>query len=158
MGGFIITLMSVALTVAVTGMLSPEGETKKYVRFVGSLCLLCALASPIMGILDLGADGSFGLLFPETGEEGGYEEIYMNALADGARENAEDALKGRLCESFGLSRESLDVAMSLEYDGEKYSVCGVEVILNHSAVFADPRDISAFVNSELGCVCTVVYG
>jgi hypothetical protein len=158
MGGFIVTLMSVALIVAVTGMLSPEGDTKKYVRFVGSLCLLCALAAPIMGILSLGTDSLPNVLFPDSAEGGEYEDIYMNALADGARENAEAALKGKLCESFGLSESSIDVLMSIEYDGKKYSVKEVEVILNNSAVFADPREISAYVNGELGCMCTVVYG
>ena len=40
MGGFILTVMGVALVAGVTGMLTPDGETKKYVRLVASLCVV----------------------------------------------------------------------------------------------------------------------
>ena len=57
MGGFILTVMGVALVAGVTGMLTPDGETKKYVRLVGALSLLCALISPVISaISDGGGD------------------------------------------------------------------------------------------------------
>ena len=152
------TLISVALLNGIMSMLSPEGDTKKYVRFVGSLCLLCALASPIYGLLSDGKIDTDGLLSYPDEAESGYEEIYMNALANGAKENAETAIRSRICETFSLSEDSLDVTLELLCDGGKYSVQGVLVTLNNSAVFADPRDISALVNEICGCGCTVVYG
>ncbi|MBQ8849433.1 MAG: stage III sporulation protein AF [Clostridia bacterium] len=158
MNTFIITLISVALLGGIMGMLSPDGDTKKYVRFVGSLCVLCALASPIYGILSDGEIDIGSLFDYSEGEEAEYEDIYKSALAAGAKENAEAELKRRICESFELSEKSLDVSLTLGDDGEAYFVESAEVSLHSSAVFADPREISAFVNEICGCACTVVYG
>ncbi len=157
MGKFIITLMSVALLGAVMGMLSPEGDMKKYVRLVGSLCLLCALASPLYGLLSEG-EISFEHLFSFTCEpQSGYEDIYKQAIAEGARENAETALKAKLAEQFKLSEDSLDVSLTLGSEADKYFIESARVYLHSSAVFADPRDISAYINETCGCVCTVEY-
>ena len=157
MKGFIITVIAVAVLGGIMGMLSPEGDTKKYVRFVGSLCLLCALVTPVYGIL---SEGQVGLddLFPFSEEtDSGYEEIYMNALLEGARENAEAEVKRQLCEEMELSDGSLDVSLDIRNDGGKYSVVSATVSLHSSAVFADPREISAFVNELCGCPCSVIY-
>lgn len=157
MGKYIITLISVALLSGIMGMLSPEGDIKKYVRLAGSLCLLCALAVPVWSFISEGGvdiDGFFSF----SGEvDTGYEEIYREALADGARENAEVALKAGLAENFELSADSFDVELGVEYDGEKYYISTARVLLHNSAVFADPRDISAYVNESCGCSCTVEY-
>ena len=158
MNGFIITIISVALLGGIMGMLSPEGDTKKYVRFVGALCLLCALIMPVYGILSEGQIDLDSLFSFSEETENGYEDVYINALSEGARENAEAEVKKQICESFGLSEESLDVSLELYYDGEKYNVSSATVSLHSSAVFADPREISALVNGLCGCSCSVIYG
>ncbi len=157
MGKFIITLMSVALLGGIMGMLSPEGDTKKYVRLVGSLCLLCTMASPLYGLLSEGEIDLENLFSFSAETGGGYEDIYRDAIAEGAKENAEAALKAGLIEKFGLSEESFDVSLSLGYENEEYFIESARVFLHNSAVFADPRDISAYINSECGCACTVEY-
>ena len=158
MGRFIMTVMGVALIGGIMGMLTPDGETKKYVRFVASLCLLCALAAPLIVLVTEGG-GGIDDLFPSFEDESeGYDEIYKNALAEGARENAEAAIKAKLISRFELSEKSLDVTLSLGYDGKDYAIESAQVTLNSSAVFADPREISEYINGELNCPCTVVYG
>ena len=158
MSGFILTVMGVALIGGIMGMLSPDGETKKYVRLVASLCLLCALASPVVRLIREGG-GSIDDIFPSASTEGdSYEKIYEEALAKGARENAEAAVKSKLISRFGLTEKSLDITLTLSREGNEYAVESAEVVLNSSAVFADPREISEFINGELGCPCTVLYG
>ena len=44
MKGFVITLISVAFLNGAVGMVSPEGDIKKYVRLAGALCILAANA------------------------------------------------------------------------------------------------------------------
>ena len=158
MGRFVLTVMGVALIGGVMGMLSPDGETKKYVRLVASLCLLCALASPLVRLISEGGGGIDDIFPSVSGEVDSYEEIYGEALAQGARENAEAAVKLKLISRFGLAEKSLDITLTLSREGNEYVVESAQVVLNSSAVFADPREISEFINGELGCPCTVLYG
>ena len=157
MSGFILTALSVALLSGVIGMLSPEGSSKKYVRLVGTLCILCALSSPLVGLVTDGETG-IELLLPEGdgGEE--YEEIYKEAIAEGVRKNAEAAVKDMLTSHFDLAEEDLDISLSVERRETKYVVGSATVILKSSLVSTDPREISEYIKCELGCPCSVVYG
>ena len=151
------TAIGVAVVVGVCGMLTPEGETKKYVRFAGALCLICALTAPIIRAVsqgDTALENIFTTLDPEVEN---YDEIYKNSLAEGAKSNAEAILSERLIKQFNLSADSFDVSLYLTYDGASYSVESAQVTLKSSAVFADPREISEFINGELDCPCYVVY-
>ena len=157
MGGFILTVLSVALLSGVIGMLSPEGNTKKYVRLVGSLCILCALASPLVGIVVEGEDG-LELLFPTVDGSDAYEEIYREAIAEGVRENAETALKNMLLSRFDMTEEDIEIGLTVEWRGDRYCVEAATVTLTSSLIAVDPREISEYINAELGCPCTVIYG
>ena len=156
MSSFIITLMAVSLFNAVVGMISPEGDIKKYVRYLGALCLLCVMIVPVYSALveDKGDIG--GLIFGHDGmEEIDYGKIYEENLASGSIGIAEDALKAQIVKKFDIPSDSFEVKISVSQGGGDIS--GVEVFLHTSAIFADPRDIAAFVNEVLGCTCTVIY-
>jgi len=157
MKGFIVTLMSVALLNGAIGMISPEGDIKKYVRFLGALCLLCAIATPIYGAFADGEIAFDDLFFDLSAKEESYEQIYSDALREGAEQTLEVSVKSRLLQKFSLSEEDIDVEIYLEHDGEKYYTDNAEILLHDSAVFADPRDMTAFVNELCGCSCTVIY-
>lgn len=157
MNEFILTAIGVAVIVGVCGMLTPDGETKKYLRFAGALCLICALVSPLIGAISSGDIGYDGIFPPVDSDEDIYDEIYKNSLAEGAKDNAETLLYENLLKQFKLPADSLAVSISLSYDGEEYSVGSVQVILKSTAVYADPREISEYINAELGCPCFVVY-
>lgn len=147
--------MAVAIFNGVIGMISPEGDVKKYIRFLGALCLLCAMVSPIYSAF---AENDFELdsIFSVEGEdEVDYEQIYSSSLAEGSRDAARDALKAKIMQEFELDAESFDVEIELSEAADK--AIGVRVELHSSAVFADPRDIAAFVNETAECSCTVIY-
>ena len=80
---FVIALISVALLNGAFGMLAPEGDLRKYVKLLGSLCLVCAVASPIFTAIKA-EGGGFEGLFPDIPEnESRYEDVYGEALAKG---------------------------------------------------------------------------
>lgn len=155
---FVLTAIGVAVAVGVCGMLTPDGEMKKYVRLVGALCLICALVSPLIGAVTKGDIELDGLLPSVDSETDLYDEIYKNNLVESAKENAEAVICESLLKQFELSADSLEVFLSLSFDGESYSVESVQVVLKSSAVFADPREITEYINEELGCPCYVTYG
>lgn len=150
------TAIGVAVIVGVCGMLTPDGDTKKYVRFAGALCLICAIAAPLASGISEWEPQLEELISSEEIKEK-YDEIYKNEIKEGAKSNAETLIRNSVLKQFDLPDGSLEVILELSDDGSSYSIKSAHVILKHSAVFADPRKISEYVNSELGCPCLVVY-
>lgn len=158
MGAFVLSLIGVAIINGVVGMISPEGDVKKYVRFVGALCVLLTIVTPVYGAI---SDGGLSVdgLFPDIGEEGSdYESIYQESLLNGGRELANSAMKGVICRELDIPEESFEVDIRMVEEDGAYIAQSARVILYDSAIFADPRDISALVNERISCECTVVYG
>ena len=138
-------------------MLSPEGDIRKYVRLIGSLCLVCAVASPVFGAIQNGGEGLEGLFPTVTDEESGYEEIYGEALAKGAEETIERVLKERVISELGLKEGEIDFDVALEKSEGEYSVSAVSGYIHGGGIFADPRKVNTLVNEVCGCACTLIY-
>lgn len=150
-------LISVALFGGVIGMLSPEGDLKKYLRLLCSLCLLCAMLAPIFSEWR-GGNLSLDFLWEsEEGESIDYDEIYNQSLQSGNRENAEKIVKNRLLAEFDLPYDSLDVRVLFSLENDIYRAEKVELILHPQAIFADPKEMIALVNEVWECPCVVIY-
>lgn len=158
MKSYLITLMAVALLNGLVGMISPEGDVKKYVRLLGSLCLLCAMAQPVLGWLSEG-DGLIKNLWElETEEEStNYDEIYNQALLSGGEKNAESIIKNNLLEAFELPSGSVDVRVDMEMKNDTCEILEVQLTIREEAIFADPRELISYVNERFSCPCVVVY-
>jgi len=158
MRGYVTALLAVALLGAVIGMVSPEGDLKKYVRLLCGLCLLATLASPVMGVIEALSDGELlGGALGDGGEQSeDYEAVFEAALRSGSATVAADALTAELAKRFDLPDGSVSAAVILE-QGEACRVRSVRVTLFPEAIFADPTEIIAYVNDTLGCPCEIVY-
>ena len=155
---YLMTLTAVSLLGGILGMLSPEGNIKKYVRLAVSLCLVCAMLQPMLQLLS-GEAPSLDELLGISGEEEtvDYDEIYHQALLNGSKEQIQQSLKQQLLKAFSLPYESLDVEAVLEMKNDVSQVKEIQVLLRDSAVFVDPREVIALVNESIGCPCTVIY-
>ena len=155
---YLMTLTAVSLLGGILGMLSPEGNIKKYVRLAVSLCLVCAMLQPMLQLLS-GEAPSLDELLGISGKEEtvDYDEIYHQALLNGSKEQIQQSLKQQLLKEFSLPYESLDVEAVLEMKNDVSQVKEIRVLLRDSAVFADPREVIALVNESIGCPCTVIY-
>ena len=158
MGKFIFTLICVAVVNGVIGILSPEGDLKKYVRFAGALCILLVMAVPIHTFAVNNGFELDGLSLGGEFDAEDYESIYEKALYDGGKETAENTLKEMLRAKFGMSSDGFDVEIDVSAREDGYSIESVTVILHSSVIFTDHRDITAYVNENLGCGCKVKYG
>ncbi|MBE6667410.1 MAG: hypothetical protein E7607_03765 [Ruminococcaceae bacterium] len=157
MKGFVITLISVAFLNGAVGMVSPEGDIKKYVRLAGALCILAAIVSPLYFAINNGnLDFDEGFLDGVLGEEQ-YESQYESALLAEGESSSAAAIKKTLCRELEMKEGDFDVRVKIgEHDGE-YRIEKVEVLLYSSTVNKDPRDISAFVSERTGTECSVIY-
>lgn len=153
-----ITFVAVAAVNAVVGMIAPEGNIKKYVRLLGSLCLLCAVIQPILGWMSDGREWTAVLWGDETKEsETDYDEIYNQTLLQGGEKHAEMIIKNRILENFELSDDSLDVDANFVMENEEILMKDIRLTIRREGILTDPRLLTEYVNEVYSCPCTVVY-
>ncbi len=158
MEGYLMTLIAVALMSGIVGMISPEGDVKKYVRLLCLLCLLCAMIGPALSALtnsEFSVDSLFGET--ETEEPINYDEIYNNALIAGGEKQAEEAIKLSIIKEFDLPSDSLWITVQSKSKNDTNSLIEVTVTLGGKAIFADPQKIIQQVESMIDCRCIIVY-
>lgn len=162
---YVLTLISSALVCALVSMIAPEGKLGKYVTFAGTLCILCVSVSPIYSFISgiSGADGKdladfiFGEY--EMGEDNeAFLDVYEENLMDMGAANMSQGLKNMLCRDMKIDGAHIEVYVELFETEDRFLPKKVSVVLYKSAVLLDPRQISEYVNSLLGCECEIVYG
>lgn len=154
---YLMTLIGVSLFCGVVGMLSPEGNIKKYVRLLSALCVLSAIVGPL---LSLGSEGVLSLeeLVGEVEEtEVDYEEIYNQALIMGGERQAADAIWSDLVQTFSIPGEALEVSVKFLAETEENTVMDVTLVLRDEAIFADPHRMIQYLEEQTACRCTVIY-
>ena len=158
MGSFIVILCATGLVNGAIGMISPDGELKKYVRLVGALCILLAMVAPIYesvvsGELDL--DNYFSDMVEKEEQ---YKDVYAEYLADGSRKEAEAMLEASICEKFNLKSDDIAVKAELVRKGDGYALDRIGIYVSGSAILRDPRELVAYVEELAECECEVIYG
>lgn len=111
---FIKSFCVVAVSGGLAMLISPEGNVKKYVKFIISLCVVCALLSPIL---------SFSGKLPQYLENIEFEvqkeaedvsvEVYSD-VALVAKENIEAEVENLLASNFDYEKEDIYVVATLD--------------------------------------------
>ena len=155
---YLMTLSGVMILSTLISTVCAEGNLKKYVRLLCSLCLLCALISPLFRLL---SEGEFDpvTLWEDAveGEESDYDDIYHQALIENQVSYAEKLMKKQLSEEFELGEGTFDVRMeTVSENGTAHVEC-VTLVLRDSAIFADPTKLAEYINETQKCECIVIY-
>ena len=146
MGGYLYGLATLSVLIGVLCILLPAAAAQ-HVRLLCSLCVICLVCSPVAGLLDALAEGSWEI--PEAWEEQAQEQEYeqlSQALVIGQ-------LQVFLEREMGLTPETCSVRLVQDADG---NVTHATLILSGKAIWRDPDPIAAYVQELLGCPCTVV--
>ena len=155
---YLMTLISVSLLSGIMGMISPEGDLKKYVRLLCTLCVFCAMISPAFSLWQgMGSSGEeiLGELIDK--EDVNYDEIYKDSLLSFGEVQAEETIKSNILERFLLSEDSIDVEVKSQSENDIEEWIAVTVLLRDEAIFTDPREILSLVESMVSCSCVIVY-
>lgn len=157
---YLLSVVAAAIAVGAVTTLVPEGEgggLRRHVGFVGALCVLAILISPVgelMGFLGDLSFGGFGAAGDSTKSE--YEEIYAEYLQYASAENLSDSVAAVLCDRFGIPPEQCRVRVRVGSRDGRAVAEQVTVILSGGALLRDPYEIEGFISDLLGCECVVV--
>ena len=109
-----VAIVTVCIAAGLVVRLSPEGNLKKYLKYIVSLCVLAAILSPIAklpDVIDLGDGFSFDYSEEELSEEE-RREMILNA----EKEKISDAMRDLISEKWKLEKEAVDVTLTLDSD------------------------------------------
>lgn len=121
------------LITAVSGLLyhaAPEGNLKKHLHFVISLCVLVTLAVPMFSVLT-----ELPEVFEEGFEQVKTEESAANAqweetVIDASKQEIERALRAYLSEVYGLDAERIAARIVLDdEDRSAIEIKSIEIVL-----------------------------
>lgn len=157
---YLLSVVAAAIAVGAVTALVPEGEgggLRRHVSFVGALCVLAILISPVGELMSFLSDLSFhgfGVAGDSTKSE--YEEIHAEYLQYASAENLSDSVAEVLCDRFGIPSEQCRVRVRVGSRDGRAVAEQVTVILSGGALLRDPYEIEGFISDLLGCECVVV--
>lgn len=157
---YLLSVVAAAIAVGAVTALIPEGEgggLRRHVSFVGALCVLAILISPVGELMGFLGDLSFrGFGTVGDGTKSEYEEIYAEYLQYASAENLSDSVAAMLCDRFDIPPEQCRVRVRVGSRDGRAAAEQVTVILSGSALLCDPYEIEGFISDMLGCECVVV--
>ena len=164
MESYIITLIGVSILSGFIEILAPESageQIKKHVKLVSSLCVLCIALAPLVSFIkEIGETDVEGFWeYSERAElEEKYDEIFNESLGSYTADSIARGSETMLAEQFGISVEDIDIIVSVSDVEGVLSVDGAKAVLYGNAVTHNPREISGYIESLLGCKCEIIYG
>ena len=154
---YLVALLGVCTVASVVRGLALEGSVKKYLEMLCAVCVIGAVAVPMVTLMaELGGIGE--LFSPdEMADELDYDEIYNEYLVEGNLRASEALLEGELCRHFERELGSIGVGLFCETSNEGISLTGVRITLTNGALSVDPQELKDYVLERLGLECEIVY-
>lgn len=157
MKSYLLTLFGVCLVSVIVRIISPEGATKKYIEMICSVCVIAAVAMPVVKAItgfdgdniDIGLGGEY--------EEQDYGEIYNSNLLNENRLAAEELLKNELTGLLSVSSDSLRVSLRVSQSADGAVIDSATVYIGGGAVASDPQRIKDYIGERLSVECQIIY-
>lgn len=151
-------LFFVCLLSGTVSVLAPSDSVKKYIEYIGALCVIGAMIIPIFQVIPSKND-ILDIFAGYESEAQNYDEIYNNFW------NAEDeraltqALTERLADELGLPDEYFCIELCVSQTENSGRVLeGVRLSLTDvRALSANPEIIRGFFLDTAGVECEIVY-
>ncbi len=154
---YLAVLLGVCFASGLVRAISPEGSGKKYVEIICALCVISAIATPLIkGIEELVSfDGELEFEYSEHTES--YDEIYNSYIISGNASAACDALADGIAEYASAPREGISVSLDYTQGENEISVSRARVYIYPRAIATDPQKIREYIKSTLGTECEIIY-
>ena len=154
MAEYLITLVTVSIVCGIVSILSPKGDTGKYVSFICGICILGIMVDPIADVIKNfdGLSDSIDKSFVEDSKEY-YENIFKDNLKKVSVEQAERLTEEKLSDDLKIKRDTFDVQLIFE-DG---SVRKAVVTIFPSGISIDTGEVIGYIEAILKCPCVIIY-
>lgn len=123
----------VIVITAVSGILftaAPEGNIKKYINFIISLCILAAIVAPMISVVSKLPDKirTTEWKYEEAGAE--ESEKIENAVVNASKKEIEDAICSLISSKFGLDVKEIDCEIELDAkDSSNIEITKITIVI-----------------------------
>ena len=156
---YIAMLLCVCGVCGFAEMLTPGTEvTRKHVKLLCSLCVLCVVAAPLGSFIAQMKNGGFDFDFKYEEKKEEYSEVFYEHLDSHNASVIAESLEGMVCEHFDIEPSDIDVRVYLSTISESSSIESVSVIIYPAAISKDPHLISEYIVNVGGAECEIIYG
>lgn len=137
-----------------------DGGIRRALDLFLSLCLICAVLSPMSSILAQVREGiENGALDIESPEiDGDIDSAIFDSLANEARGEIELRLRGYICEELKLPEDCVEVGAEVSAGADGVMISRITVYLYGRGMWSDPRKILAAVGKYTDAECVIVNG
>ncbi|MBO5883213.1 MAG: stage III sporulation protein AF [Clostridia bacterium] len=154
---YIYCIMALTLFVGICRILSPEGRVKKYVSFVGSLCVVSAILMPL-GSIAFAEDIFSDIEYEEDIQSvEALWEYYDTTQKNVCEKDTEDRLEGIISSELEVSSDLFDVDITLQDAEDSFVISDARVIIRKDGIGIDPHAVKRIVFSLLSVECEIIY-
>ncbi len=155
MQDYIFSVISFSAIGTVALGLLPLGDDalKKAFSLLLSLIMILVIGDPLISFIK-SYDGSF-LESISVAETSSYEEVWLEALGDLTKKDADAAVLRLIAAEFSLNEDEIKVDCLLKKTENSFALDDVDVILSGKGKLINPRRVESFLNEKLGCKCRV---
>ena len=154
---YISCIMALTLFIGICRILSPEGKIKKYVSFVGSLCVVSAMLMPLGGIAfgeDIFSDIEYE---DDIQSEETFWEYYDTTQKSACEKDTEERLERIISSDLDISSDLFDVDITLQETEDSFVISNVRVIIRKDGIGIDPHEVKNIIFSLLSIECEIIY-
>ncbi len=129
---FVKSFCVVAISGGLAMLISPEGQVKKYVKYIISLCMVCALLSPILSFAQKVPEYIEKMDFEAEKKVGAVSASISSEVALTAKGNIETEVENLLAAQFGYAAEEIYVVATIDYmDVSAVKITDIAVYLSN---------------------------
>ncbi len=143
---FVKSFCIIAISGGLAMAVSPEGNIKKYIKYIVSLCIVCALLSPFLSFAEKAP--KFLEDFDMEAEEVGAnvsEDAQMNVALE-AKKNIEEEVSTLISANFGYKKEDIYIVVAI--DGKDTSAVKITDVTVFLADISRKEEVREYI-SEL---------
>ncbi len=154
-----IGLFALALLCGAVELLAPAAMGQ-YVKWMSSLCLLCALIIPLVqlategkGLPDRLQSALDEWLSVENSVEDDFHDQWQEEFVQLDLSMAEASVRTMLAERFFV--EAADLSVRITPDEKKEKILNIRIALSGGAIWVNTHEMESYIQATFGCECII---
>lgn len=161
MKDYLVSVIWVSLIIGLVELVSPRIEgTGKYIKYIGCICVLCVIASPLSNVIK--SSGEFSSDLKEELMEGqdsdakkDYESILKEYLTEHSIDKLKKRIKDTLEQNYSIPSGESRIVIHTGIDDGELKLEKTQIFLSGGSIFRNPYTIEEYFADMLGCPCEV---
>lgn len=140
---YALAIVTVCVSAGLVTQIAPEGQLKKYIKYIISLCVLAALIAPVISVfggLPEYADKFGEILEQQTEDDSGAKK----QLIETQKNAVQEAIRSLISTKYSIKKENIEVKIKINSDNSE--AVEIKEIFITVKEYADIQAIKNYIN------------